>query len=85
MGGGHPVTLRHPRSVQRIGFALVGPLQRLFEHVDAKPGEYTDKDISPYFWHNGKYPDTDEYERSSTASSRTTGCASAAWWTTRSN
>ena len=56
-----PVTLRHPRWVQRIGFALVGPAQRLFEHVDAKPGEYTDKDISPYFWHNGKYPDSDEY------------------------
>jgi methionine sulfoxide reductase catalytic subunit len=56
-----PITLRHPRWVQRIGFALVGPAQRLFEHVDATPGEYTDKDISPYFWHNGKYPDSDEY------------------------
>ncbi len=56
-----PVTLRHPRWVQRVGFALVGPAQRLFEHVDATPGEYTDKDISPYFWHNGKYPDSDEY------------------------
>ncbi len=56
-----PVTLRHPRWVQRVGFALVGPAQRLFEHVDAAPGEYTDKDISPYFWHNGKYPDSDEY------------------------
>ena len=56
-----PVTLRHPRWVQRVGFALVGPAQRLFEHVDATPGEYTEKDISPYFWHNGKYPDSDEY------------------------
>jgi len=56
-----PMTLRHPRWVQRIGFALVGPVQRLFEHVDATPGEYTEKDISPYFWHNGKYPDSDEY------------------------
>jgi len=56
-----PVTLRHPRWVQRIGFALVGPAQRLFEHVDAQPGEYTDADISPYFWHNGKFPDSDEY------------------------
>ena len=36
-----PVTLRHPRWVQRIGFALIGPAQRLFEHVDATPGEYT--------------------------------------------
>lgn len=56
-----PLTLRHPRAVQRLGFALVGPAQRLFEHLDAKPGTYTDKDISPYFWHNGKYPETPEY------------------------
>lgn len=58
-----PFTLRHPRVVQRAGFALIGPAQRLFEHVDATPGEYTEKDISPYFWHNGRYPDSDEYRR----------------------
>jgi sulfoxide reductase catalytic subunit YedY len=57
-----PLTLRHPRVVQRVGYALIGPLQRLFEHLDAKPGQYTEKDISPYLWHNGKYPDTDEYK-----------------------
>ncbi len=56
-----PFTLRHPRVVQRVGFALIGPAQRLFEHVDATPGEYTEKDISPYFWHNGQYPDSPEY------------------------
>jgi methionine sulfoxide reductase catalytic subunit len=56
-----PLTLRHPRVVQRVGYALIGPAQRLFEHVDAKPGTYTDKDVSPYFWHNGKYPETAEY------------------------
>jgi sulfoxide reductase catalytic subunit YedY len=56
-----PYTLRHPRVVQRIGFALIGPAQRLFEHLDATPGEYTEKDISPYFWHNGHFPDSDEY------------------------
>lgn len=57
-----PLTLRHPRVVQRVGFALIGPVQRLFEHVDAKPGQYTEKDISPYFWHNGAYPRSAEYE-----------------------
>ncbi len=57
-----PFTLRHPRVVQRVGFALVGPVQRLFEHVDATPGEYTDKDISPYFWHNGVYPTSPAYQ-----------------------
>jgi DMSO/TMAO reductase YedYZ molybdopterin-dependent catalytic subunit len=58
-----PFTLRRPRLVQRIGYALIGPAQRLFEHVDSSPGEYTEKDISPYFWHNGAYPDSEEYQR----------------------
>ncbi len=56
-----PLTLRHPKLVQRVGYALIGPVQRLFEHLDATPGEYTEKDISPYLWHNGKYPDSTEY------------------------
>ncbi len=56
-----PFTLRHPRIVQRAGFALIGPAQRLFEHLDAKPGQYTEDDVSPYFWHNGVYPDSAEY------------------------
>lgn len=41
-----PLTLRRPRLIQRLGFALVGPAQRLFEHVDADPGEYSERDIS---------------------------------------
>ncbi len=57
-----PFTLRHPRVVQRVGYALIGPMQHLFEHVDAQPGQYTEKDISPYFWHNGQYPDSEEYK-----------------------
>jgi sulfoxide reductase catalytic subunit YedY len=56
-----PFTFRHPRVVQRIGFALVGPAQRLFEHVDAAPGQYSEADISPYFWHNGVYPTSEQY------------------------
>jgi methionine sulfoxide reductase catalytic subunit len=57
-----PFTLRHPRVVQRVGFALIGPVQRLFEHLDATPGEYAERDLSPYFWHNGHYPVSDEYQ-----------------------
>jgi DMSO/TMAO reductase YedYZ molybdopterin-dependent catalytic subunit len=57
-----PLTYRYPRKVQRIGYALIGPAQRLFEHIDSKPGQYTDKDISPYFWHNGTYPASREYQ-----------------------
>lgn len=56
-----PFTFRHPRVVQRVGFALVGPAQRLFEHLDSAPGQYTDADISPYFWHNGLYPTSAGY------------------------
>jgi sulfoxide reductase catalytic subunit YedY len=58
-----PFTMAHPRVVQRVGQAIVGPFQHFFEHVDPKPGEYTEADISPYFWHNGQYPDSDEYKR----------------------
>lgn len=57
-----PLTIRHPRVIQRVGSALIGPAERLFEHIDAKPGQYTEKDISPYLWHNGQYPDSDEYK-----------------------
>jgi sulfoxide reductase catalytic subunit YedY len=58
-----PVTLRRPRAVQRAGYALIGPVQRLFEHADATPGEYGEKDISPYFWHNGAFPTSGDYKR----------------------
>lgn len=57
-----PFTYRHPRVVQRIGYALIGPLQRLFEYVNPEPGAFTEKDISPHFWHNGTYPETVEYK-----------------------
>lgn len=56
-----PLTLRRPRWVQRFGYAIIGPVQRWFEHVDAKPGAYGEQDISPYFWHNGAYPESAEY------------------------
>ena len=42
-----PFTFRYPRLVQRVGYALIGPAQRLFEHVDVAPGQYSEKDISP--------------------------------------
>ena len=48
--------------MQRVGYALIGPVQHLFQHVDVTPGAYTEKDISPYFWHNGRYPDSPEYQ-----------------------
>ncbi|MGW4941888.1 molybdopterin-dependent oxidoreductase [Actinoplanes sp. NPDC004185] len=56
-----PVTYRHPRLIRRVGYALIGPVQRLFEHIDSKPGRYTEKDISPHFWANGRVPESEEY------------------------
>lgn len=58
-----PFTFRHPRIVQRVGYALIGPAQRLFEFADPRPGGYREADISPYLWHNGTYPDSPDYRR----------------------
>lgn len=57
-----PFTIRHPRVVQRVGYALVGPFQRLLENLNPKPGTFTEKDISPYHWRNGRLPETVEYK-----------------------
>jgi len=57
-----PLTYRYPRKVQKVGYALIGPAQKLFEHIDAKPGQYTEDDISTHFWKNGKYPVDELYE-----------------------
>lgn len=57
-----PVTLRYPRVIQRVGRVLIGPLKGGLEHLDPRPGEYTEKDISPHLWPNGRMPDSKEYE-----------------------
>lgn len=57
-----PFTIRHPRVVQRVGYALIGPFQRALENFDPKPGAFTEKDISPHHWRNGRLPETVEYK-----------------------
>ncbi len=57
-----PFTVRHPRVVQRIGYALVGPFQRGLENFNPKPGTFTEEDISPFHWRNGRLPETVEYK-----------------------
>ncbi len=57
-----PFTIRHPRVIQRVGYALVGPFQRMLEQLDPKPGAFTEKDISPHHWRNGRLPETVEYK-----------------------
>ncbi len=58
-----PLTLRHPRLVQRVGNAITGPVQGLFEHLDPRPGEFEERDIAPHLWPNGKMPETEQYEQ----------------------
>lgn len=55
-----PLTLRHSRLVQQSGRLLLGPLKALGEWWDVKT-QYSEKDISPYFWPNGTLPDSVEY------------------------
>ena len=50
-----PFTLRHPRLVQRVGRFMIGWLKELAEWWSPST-QYTEKDISPYFWLNGTLP-----------------------------
>lgn len=52
-----PLTMRHPRLIQRVATRMIGPIQNLFEYIDPRPGEYTERDIGPYLWPNGKMPE----------------------------
>ena len=56
-----PFTLRYARLVQKAGRLLVGPLKGLGEWWDVNT-QYTEADISPFFWPNGTMPDSAEFE-----------------------
>jgi DMSO/TMAO reductase YedYZ molybdopterin-dependent catalytic subunit len=56
-----PLTLRYPRVVQHVGRLITGQLRELFERANPV-AEYTDADISPYFWPNGTAPSSPDYE-----------------------
>lgn len=57
-----PLTLRHPRAIQRVGRLITGGLNALFERF--KPvAEFEEKDISPHFWPNGTEPKSAEFQR----------------------
>jgi DMSO/TMAO reductase YedYZ molybdopterin-dependent catalytic subunit len=57
-----PFTLRFPRVVQKTGRSLVGWMFAGMEHWRPS-AEYSEKDISTFFWTNGTEPDGDEYAR----------------------
>lgn len=43
-----PFTLRHPRLIQRAGSALIGPAERLFEHIDSEYKNLFNNDFRDY-------------------------------------
>ena len=55
-----PFTLKHSRLVQKAGQALVNPIKIIAEQWEPNT-QYTEKDISPYFWVNGTLPASDEF------------------------
>src|SRR5436305_14258980 len=59
---GTPFASRLPGVVQRVGFALVVTLQSMLEQMVRKPVAFTEKDISPHHWRNGRLPETVEYK-----------------------
>lgn len=57
-----PLTLRYPRRVQHAGRWITGWLSGAFERV--RPvANFSEKDISPYFWPNGTEPHSAEFRR----------------------
>jgi DMSO/TMAO reductase YedYZ molybdopterin-dependent catalytic subunit/thiosulfate reductase cytochrome b subunit len=51
-----------PRTLQRLGDALVNPVQRLLLARPAPKSLYHVEDISPFLWPNGKLPTSDEWK-----------------------
>lgn len=56
-----PFTRRHARLVQRTGRFTVGWLRRAAERTDPKT-QFTERDISPFFWPNGTMPNSQAFE-----------------------
>jgi DMSO/TMAO reductase YedYZ molybdopterin-dependent catalytic subunit/thiosulfate reductase cytochrome b subunit len=57
-----PLTIKHPRAIQKAGRLTVGRLKALLEQTNPT-ATYSEDDISPYFWTNGEKPESDEYQR----------------------
>lgn len=57
-----PLTIKYARVVQMTGERLVGYIKSWAELWDPHT-QYSEKDISPYFWVNGTLPTSEEYNR----------------------
>ncbi len=55
-----PFTIRYARVVQHIGRYMVGPLKHVAEMWNPI-AQYTEEQISPHLWPNGREPDSHEY------------------------
>jgi DMSO/TMAO reductase YedYZ molybdopterin-dependent catalytic subunit/thiosulfate reductase cytochrome b subunit len=55
-----PLTIKYPRTIQKVGTVTVGWLKKLLERWAPK-ATYTKDDITDYFWPNGTLPVSDEY------------------------
>lgn len=57
-----PLTIRHPRLIQRVGRFIVGGIKGTLEKTNPT-ATYRDSDISPFFWTNGERPESQTYAR----------------------
>jgi len=57
-----PLTIKYPRTIQRVGTVTVGWLKKLLERWAPK-ATYSKDDITDYFWPNGTLPASDEYRQ----------------------
>ncbi len=56
-------TLRHRRGIQDGLGALVDPVRHAILHREVSKQHYKKSDISPYFWVNGRPPESEEYRQ----------------------
>jgi hypothetical protein len=62
LGGGDSVHLPSPTGGAAGRLRADRPGAASLRACRLHPGEYTEQDISPYFWHNGQYPTSEEYK-----------------------
>jgi len=58
----HYLSWRHPRGLQHALKFVVYPMQLLTLNKLVPQQHYSEKDISPYFWPNGKVPVSDDWK-----------------------
>lgn len=56
-------SLRHKRGMQHALGTLVDPVRYALLHREASRQHYTKDDITPYFWVNGRPPESEEYRK----------------------